>query len=310
MFTSMNLLEYVVLEEIVNMKMQSTILNPISCYGIGIHSGKKTQVTLKPAPKDTGITFIRTDVTSVFNVIKATYDNVFDTQLSTSIKNNANVKVSTVEHLIAAIWGCGIDNIVVELDGPEVPIMDGSSKPFVFMLECAGINFLKSGKRQLKILKEFTLEDNGSYINLTPGDKTSLDVTIDFASNAIGVQGYKLEHRDDFNSKVADSRTFGFVAELEYMKSLGLARGASLDNAIGIAKGVGKDKQDVILNHKGLRHSNEFARHKLLDLAGDLFLSEGNIIANIKGYKTSHGLNNMLLHKILHDPNICKWEEM
>lgn len=280
--------------------MQTTIQNPISCYGIGVHSGRKTQVTLKPAPINTGVVFVRTDVTVVDNKILASYSNVSDTILSTTIKNDATTQVSTIEHLMAAIWGCGVSNIIVEIDGPEVPIMDGSSKPFVFMLECAGIKVLNAPTKHLKILKDIHIDNNGTEIFATPSSRSYIDLTISFASPAIGKQQHIFTSDKNFKDELADSRTFGFVHELDYLQSKGLAKGASLDNAIGIDK-------DVILNHEGLRHDNEFVRHKLLDLLGDLFSSGGSFVGKIKSFKTSHALNNQFLHKIFSDPYSYKW---
>jgi UDP-3-O-[3-hydroxymyristoyl] N-acetylglucosamine deacetylase len=280
--------------------MQTTIQNPISCYGIGVHSGKKTQVTLKPAKPGTGVVFVRTDVATLDNKIQASYCNVFDTTLSTSIKNNAGIQVSTIEHLMAAIWGCSISNIIIEIDGPEVPIMDGSSKPFVFMIECAGKKQQNAAMRFLKLIKEVRVSDNGSEIIAQPSTETYIDLTIDFASPVIGKQQHVFSSNVSFKDEIADSRTFGFVHELDYLQSKGLAKGASLDNAIGIDK-------DIILNHKGLRHKNEFVRHKLLDLLGDLFSAGGSFIGELNGYKTSHSINNQFLRKVFNDPTSYKW---
>ncbi len=280
--------------------MQTTIQNPISCYGIGVHSGKTTQITLKPAKINSGIIFVRNDVSGFDNVVNATYDRVFDTTLSTSINNDAKVSVSTIEHLMAAIWGCNISNLIVEIDGPEVPIMDGSSKPFVFMIECAGIKKQNAHRKFLKILKEIIVTDKDSEIIIRPYKNTQVDVTIDFASSAIGRQHHAYSSQTNFIEEIASSRTFGFLHELKYMQSKGLALGASLDNAIGI-------DNDVILNHEGLRHSNEFARHKLLDLLGDLFTAGGNFIGKLEGFKTSHSLNNILLQKIFENPFSYQW---
>jgi len=282
--------------------MQYTLQNPISCFGIGVHSGNKTQVTLKPAPANSGVTFIRTDISQVDNRVYATYDNVFDTTLSTSIKNIAGTQISTIEHLMAAIWGCNIDNVIVEIDGPEVPIMDGSSKPFVFMIEYAGIKTQNTPKKHLKLLKEIHVFDNDCEIFAKPAEHLQIDLAIDFASSAIGKQQHSLNKKDNFRTEIANSRTFGFMHELDYLQSKGLAKGASLDNAIGIDK-------NIILNHEGLRHDNEFVRHKMLDLLGDLFNTGGNFIGKINGYKTSHALNNKFLHKIFEDPHAYKWIE-
>ena len=280
--------------------MQTTIQNPISCYGIGVHSGKKTQVTLKPAKPGTGVVFVRTDVATLDNKIQASYCNVFDTTLSTSIKNNAGIQVSTIEHLMAAIWGCSISNIIIEIDGLEVPIMDGSSKPFVFMIECAGKKQQNAAMRFLKLIKEVRVTDNGSEIIAQPSTETYIDLTIDFASTVIGKQQHVFSSNVSFKDEIADSRTFGFVHELDYLQSKGLAKGASLDNAIGIDK-------DIILNHEGLRHKNEFVRHKLLDLLGDLFSGGGSFIGELHGYKTSHTINNQFLRKVFSDPTSYKW---
>lgn len=281
--------------------MQTTIENPMSCYGIGVHSGRKTQLTLKPARPNTGVVFVRTDVTDVDNKIYASYENVFDTTLSTSIKNIANVQISTIEHLMAAIWGCGLSNVIVEVDGPEVPIMDGSSKPFVFMIECAGIKALPAENKCLKLLKEVRVAEGSSEIIAIPDEQAKIDLTIDFNSLAIGRQQHIFTPGASFKDSVADARTFGFLRDLEYLKSKGLAKGASLDNAIGI------DDQDAILNEDGLRHDNEFARHKMLDLLGDLFLAGSGVIANIQGFKTSHSLNNKFLRAVFSDPYAYKW---
>lgn len=282
--------------------MQQTLQNPISCYGIGMHSGRKTQVTLKPAPADCGVVFIRTDISQVDNRVFAQYSNVCDTTLSTSIKNIAGTQISTIEHLMAAIWGCGVDNIIVEIDGPEVPIMDGSSKPFVFMIEYAGIKAQNASKKHLKLLKEVSVTDNGCDLFAQPNDGLHIDLSIDFASPVIGKQKHSLVKKQNFRDEIADSRTFGFLHELDYLQSKGLAKGASLDNAIGIDK-------DVILNHDGLRHDNEFVRHKMLDLLGDLFNAGGGFIGKINGHKTSHALNNKFLHKIFEDPYAYRWVE-
>lgn len=280
--------------------MQATILHPISCYGIGVHSGRKTQVTLKPAKANTGIIFVRTDVKDVDNKIHAIYNRVFDTTLSTSIRNDAKVHVATIEHLTAAIWGCRITNLIIEIDGPEVPIMDGSSKPFVFMIECAGIKRQNAPRKYLQILKEIFVADNDSEIFVNPSDRPRFELTIDFANPVIGKQRHIFSDKDSFNEEIANSRTFGFLHELEYLQKKGLALGASLDNAIGI-------DNNIILNHDGLRHENEFARHKLLDLLGDLYCAGGSFIGDLKGYKTSHSLNNKLLNKIFEDPFAYRW---
>ena len=283
---------------------QTTIKNPVSCYGIGVHSGRNVQLTMKPAKAGTGIVFVRTDVTQTSdNFIEANFLNVSETSYSTSISNNdSKVFVSTIEHLMAAIWGCNIDNMIIEIDGPEVPIMDGSSKPFLFMLEFAGAKDLPQKKKILKINKEviFTAGDSESII--MPSDNFRIDLEIEFKSKAIGRQEISYSDRSKFSDEVASARTFGFVHELEYMKSKGLARGASLSNAIGL-------DNDIILNHDGLRYRDEFVRHKLLDAIGDFSLASSNILGAFKCIKPGHALNNNLLRKVFDNPSNYSWEE-
>jgi len=280
--------------------MQVSILNPVSCYGMGVHSGKVAQVTLKPAKENIGIVFVRTDLRQDINFIQANYLNVSDTSLSTTIRNEHNVYVSTIEHLMAALWGCGIDNVIVEIDGSEVPIMDGSSKPFVFMIECAGKKLQNAQKKHLKILKDIRVTNKDCELVCTPSNDMTIDLTIDFASKAIGKQNLVFSKNESFKNNIADARTFGFIHEFEYLKSKGLACGASLDNTIGI-------NQDIVLNQDGLRYSDEFVRHKLLDLCGDLYTIGGHLMANITGYKTSHALNNQFLHHIFSDASSYEW---
>jgi UDP-3-O-[3-hydroxymyristoyl] N-acetylglucosamine deacetylase len=275
---------------------QRTIKAPVSCYGVGIHSGRNTQVTLRPAESNTGIIFIRTDITDRDNIINASYKNVFETTMSTAICNEAKVSVSTIEHLMAAIWGLKIDNLIIEIDGPEVPIMDGSSKAFVFMLLYSGCKVQKAPKHFIKLLKEIYVSDNGSEIMAAPCDHLNIESSIIFNNKVIGQQAHHLSQNTDFCSEIADARTFGFLKDLDYLQSRGLAKGASLDNAIGI-------DEDNILNHDGLRYKNEFARHKLLDMLGDLMCAGNGILADIKAHKTSHNLNNQFLHKIFSDHN-------
>lgn len=280
--------------------LQTTISNTVSCYGIGVHSGDQAQVTFKPAPQNSGIIFVRSDITNVDNHIKATYDSVWDTSLSTSISNNANVKVSTIEHLMAALWGCGIDNLIVEIDGPEIPIMDGSSQPFVFMMHCAGQKWLQAKKKKIKILKEISVSHQGSQIIASPLDKSKesiIDLTIDFENQVIGKQTINFNVSEDFFIReLANSRTFGLTKDLEYLHSKGLAKGASLENAIAI-------ENERILNLDGLRYKDEFVRHKALDFLGDLYCAGGNILANFTAYKPGHDLNNKLLRKIFENPS-------
>jgi UDP-3-O-[3-hydroxymyristoyl] N-acetylglucosamine deacetylase len=280
--------------------MQVTIQNPISCYGIGVHSGKTTHLTLKPAQENTGIIFVRTDLRDEINFIKASYSNVTETSLCTGIANSNATKVTTIEHLMAAIWGCGVDNMIIELDGEEVPVMDGSSKPFVFMIECAGRKIQKAPKKLLKILKQVKAVHKDCEIIAFPADSLNVDLTIEFESQAIGRQNFILSGTAAFKAEVADARTFGFLHELDYLKSKGLAKGASLENAIGIDK-------DVIMNPGGLRYSDEFVRHKLLDFVGDLYTIGAPVVAAFSALKTSHALNNQFLRELFSDSTNYEW---
>lgn len=280
---------------------QITLSKPVSCYGIGVHSGKRTQLTIEPAKEDTGIIFIRTDISSENNYIAAKYFNVSDILLSTTISNSNKIQVSTIEHIMAALWGCRIDNAIIKIDGPEVPIMDGSSMPFVFMIECAGTKLQNATKKYLKILKEVTAAHKDCELICSPSDHIKIDLTIDFNSKAIGRQSLVFSKQESFNDNIADARTFGFMKDVDYLQSKGLALGASFENAIGI------DDQDQVLNPDGLRYQDEFVRHKLLDLFGDLYTSGNNIISSINGYKTSHALNNELLHRIFSDSTSHKF---
>lgn len=276
------------------MKLQTTIQNPVSCYGIGVHSGKKAQLTLKPASPDTGILFVRTDINAVTNLVPASYLNVSETTLSTTVSNDLKVKVSTIEHLMSALSGCGVHNVIVEVDGEEVPIMDGSAKPFVFMIECAGIKVLNAPLPHVKVLKEVSVDCGEGTIILSPSDETSIDMTIDFQSKAIGKQTKLFCNSDSFKDSISSARTFGFISEVEYLRSKGLAKGASLENAVGI-------ENDEILNVEGLRFEDEFVRHKLLDAIGDFFTAAYPIIGHFACYKTGHALNNQLLRKLFSD---------
>jgi UDP-3-O-[3-hydroxymyristoyl] N-acetylglucosamine deacetylase len=278
-------------------KFQTTISKSISFYGIGLHSGKKVVVTLEPAPADCGIIFMRTDISSADNIIKVNEKAVLDTRLSTSVFNDANIYVSTIEHLMSAVFAKKIDNLLIKIDASEVPIMDGSSKFFMWVLECAGVKYLNKQAKSLKITKEVVLEDNGSFVSIIPSDEFSIDLEIEFNHKLIGNQKFIYSNDICFETEISNARTFGFVSELEFLKSKGLALGATLDNAIGLT-------QDSIANASGLRYENEFVRHKMLDLIGDFYVCGfNNIKGSIKGYKTGHYINNLLLRKVFEDQN-------
>ncbi len=279
--------------------LQTTLSNKVSCKGIGLHSGEQVIMNILPASANTGIMFKRLDVLSAQALIPARFDLVCETNLGTTIKNEYGVKVSTIEHLMAAIWGVGIDNAIIELSSSEVPIMDGSSEPFVFMLECAGITTLKAQRQVLRVLKTVEVYDGSSYARISPNREGDvgmlLNIEIDFNHSLIGKQTAEYDFREvNFKQSICRARTFGFEHEVVALRNMGLALGGSLDNAIV----VGKDK---IVNEEGLRYDDEFVRHKALDCVGDLFLAGFRIDGTVKFRRSGHGINNKLLRALFAD---------
>lgn len=278
---------------------QTTLGNKVSCKGVGLHSGAQVVMTIIPAPAGSGIVFKRLDVPAAQAFVPARFDAVCETNLGTTICNEHGIKVSTIEHLMAAIWGVGIDNALIELDGPEVPIMDGSSEPFVFMLECAGVITLTAPRRVLRVLKTVEVHDGDSYARISPNKEGDvgmlLNIEIEFNHSLIGKQTAQYDFRDvTFKQSVSRARTFGFEHEVTALRSMGLALGGSLDNAVV----VGKDK---ILNQDGLRYDNEFVRHKALDCVGDLFLAGARIDGAVSVSRSGHAINNSLLRALFAD---------
>ncbi len=279
---------------------QNTVAKAVSCEGVGLHSGSNVLLTVNPAPENYGIVFRRKDISDFNNYIKADYKNVCKTQLGTSITNSDGTIVSTVEHLMAALWGCGIDNALIDVSSAEIPIMDGSSAPFVKMVESVGVSRQNDMREFIQVISDVRVEDGDKYASVSPSDDFSIDLEIDFDSGAIKNQKRKFSaSTETFNSILADARTFGFEHEVEYMRSIGLARGGSLDNAVVVSG-------DKILNKGGLRYEDEFVRHKLLDCVGDFFLAGKRIVGNFKAYKSGHGLNNKLLHEMFANPKSYK----
>ncbi|MBU0860175.1 MAG: UDP-3-O-acyl-N-acetylglucosamine deacetylase [Alphaproteobacteria bacterium] len=271
--------------------MQHTIKNTITITGIGLHSGATVNMRLVPAMADHGIVFVRTDRTGD-NVIPARWDFVVDTRLCTVIGNAAGATVGTIEHLMAALRGCGIDNIRVEIDAPEVPVMDGSSAPFVEKIDEVGIQVQAAPRRAIKILQEVVVEEAGKRVRLSPGRGSQFAGQIDFHHPVIGNQFYETRLvNGNFRHELSNARTFGFLEEVEALRAAGLARGGSTDNAIVLDQGR-------VLNEGGLRFSDEFIRHKLLDAVGDLFLAGGPILGAYEGFRAGHALNNAILHKL------------
>lgn len=279
---------------------QRTLRNEIKATGVGLHSGQKVFMTLKPAPVDTGITFRRTDLNPVAE-IQATAENVGETTLSTTLIENG-AKVSTVEHLLSAMAGLGIDNAIVEVSAPEVPIMDGSAGPFVFLIQSAGIEEQNAPKKFIRIKKELKVEDGDKTARLLPFDGFKVSFKIDFDHPVF--RNRKVDAEIDFSStsfvkEVSRARTFGFMHEVEYLRSQGLAKGGSFDNAIIV-------DEYRILNEDGLRYEDEFVKHKILDAIGDLYLLGHSLIGEFSAYKSGHALNNQTLRALLKQPE-C-WE--
>ena len=274
---------------------QRTLKASIHCAGIGLHSGSRVNMTLHPGEVNDGIVFVRTDVPAQTGMVPALWDRVRCGTLSTVIGNDHGVTIGTVEHLMAALHGCGIDNAVIELDAPEVPIMDGSAAPFVFLVECAGIARQAAVRRAIRVLRRIDVRDGDRSASLSPGTGSSFSFEIDFPSAAVAHQEGSIRlSRGSFEADLSRARTFGFLAEVEGMRARGLALGGSLENAIVI-------DGDSILNPGGLRFEDEFVRHKLLDSVGDLYLAGAPIIGHFHGHKSGHALNHQLLQALFAD---------
>lgn len=273
---------------------QRTLKRIVQATGVGLHTGKKVTLTMRPSPSNTGVIYRRTDLNpSVDFPVNA--KSVRDTMLCTCLVNEHDVRISTVEHLNAALAGLGIDNIIIDVDADEIPIMDGSASPFVFLLLDAGIKELNSAKKFLRLKKCVRVVDGDKWAELSAHNGFRLDFTIDFNHPAIysSAQRYLLDFSaDSFVHQISRARTFGFIRDIEYLQSRGLALGGSFDCAI-----VVDDYR--VLNEDGLRFSDEFVRHKMLDAIGDLFMCGHNIIGAFSAFKSGHALNNKLLLEVL-----------
>lgn len=278
---------------------QKTLKSAISCTGVGLHSGEKVSMTLQPASADTGIVFRRTDVAGDGAEIPAAFDSVVDTRLCTTIGAEGKA-IGTVEHLMAALAGAGIDNAIIEVGGAEVPVMDGSAAPFLFLIDCAGVAELDAPRKAIRILKPISAVDEDAdglkTAALHPATGFTLDFQIDFSNPVIGSQKMTLGFNDGvFKDEIARARTFGFLHEAEALWAAGLAKGASLDNAVVVSG-------DKVMNEDGLRFDDECVRHKILDAVGDLYMAGAPIIGHYEGVRASHALNNQLLRELFADP--------
>jgi UDP-3-O-[3-hydroxymyristoyl] N-acetylglucosamine deacetylase len=278
---------------------QHTLKHAIHCSGVGLHSGARVSMTLHPADADQGITLRRRDLPGRPE-LAATWRNARQTPLCTTIERDG-VQVATVEHLMSALAGTGIDNVVVDLDGPEVPIMDGSAAPFVFLIECAGIVRQTAPRRAIKVLKPVSVEDGRRRAALTPGYGLSVDFEIDFDSTIVARQRWSSRiTRSHYKAELARARTFGFLHEVDQLRENGLARGGSLNNAVVIS-------DDGVLNAGGLRYPDEFVRHKVLDVVGDLYLAGAPVRGRFTGVRSGHAMNLQLLQTLFADPKAWAW---
>ena len=272
---------------------QRTPKKVIQATGVGLHSGEKVLLTLRPAPVNPGIVFRRVDLSPVVE-IPASYEFVGDTMLCTTL-HHGQVKIATVEHLISALAGLGIDNAYIDVNAPELPIMDGSAAPFVFLIQSAGIREQNAAKRYIRITKPIRVEDNGKYVQFYPYNGYKISFTIDFDHPAFNDKPQTVNF--DFSTtsyvkQVCRARTFGFLSDYEKLRECDLVKGGSLDNAI-----VVDDYR--VLNDDGLRFESEFVTHKVLDAIGDLYLLGSSLIGAFEGYKSGHELNNRLLRELM-----------
>ena len=275
---------------------QTTIANKIELSGIGVHSGKPVDLVLHPAVANSGIRFLRSDLKDSAP-LRASWEMVKDTSLCTVLGEGEN-RVGTVEHLMAALYALGVDNVLVEVSAAEVPVLDGSSRPFIEAIEAVGIKVLPRARKAIKILAPIRIGDENGFAELLPYDRFALDVTIDFAEDVIGKQTFKGEITSEtFTSELSEARTFGFKHQLEFLNARGLALGSSLENSVGL-------DENGVMNPEGLRYADEFVRHKALDAVGDLAMAGLPIIGLYRSYKGGHKLNFEMV-KALYENTHC-----
>ena len=281
---------------------EHTLAGPAICAGVGVHTGDRVRLSIRPAPAGHGIVFVRTDIKDRDNRVPAKGEAVVATRLGTVIANEAGVTVATIEHLMAAMAALGVDNATVELDGPEVPIMDGSALPFVQLLDRAGFRRQEKPQRYIEILEPVVVTEGDKSAALLPCDRFEMFFEIEFATSTIGKMSVDLEITEEsFREELSAARTFGFVEEVEALRAIGLARGGSLENAVVI-------DGDRILNPEGLRFADEFVRHKALDAVGDLYVLGAPILGRFEGRKAGHTLNNAVVRALLARPSA--WREV
>jgi len=277
---------------------QRTLKAPIGCVGVGLHSGSRVSLTLHPAPQNHGIVFRRIDLR---RDVPARYDYVTDGRLATSLihPDDPTARIGTVEHLMAALAGTGVSNLLVEVDGPELPILDGSASPYVFLIDCAGIAEQEAVQKVIEIRRPVRVAEGDSFVELRPAragfSGLEMELSIDFAATAIGRQSVSFRLSSmNFRHQLCRARTFALAEEVEKLRAAGLARGGSLENAVVV-------DQARVLNPGGLRMEDEFARHKLLDAVGDLALAGAAIHGRFVAHRSGHALNNRLLRRLFAD---------
>lgn len=281
---------------------ERTLVAPAICAGVGVHTGQRVRLAIRPAPTGTGIVFVRTDITDRDNRIVVSGDAVVDARLNTMIENAAGVRLSTIEHLMAAFCALGVSNVIVEVDGPELPILDGSALPFVQLLDRAGFRRQPTPVRYIEILEPIHVTDGDKHAALYPCDRYEMRFEIDFDNPVIGNQVVDfVVDEQTFRDEIMAARTFGFAHEVEALRQAGLARGGSLENAVVI-------DGDDILNPGGLRMEREFVRHKALDAIGDLYVMGAPLLGRYEGYKAGHAVNNLLVRALLDAPHA--WREV
>lgn len=282
------------------MYLQRTLKSTIRATGVGLHSGEKVTLVLRPAPENSGIVFHRIDLPESIP-FKVEPSLVNDTRLSSTLVRDG-VRVGTIEHLMSSFAGLGLDNVIVEVDAPEMPIMDGSAAPFIYLLQTAGIVDQSASKRFVRVIKTVEATEGDKWVKLAPYDGYKVALTIDFQHPAFRKSSRLIEidfAHQNYISEISRARTFGFIQEVEYLRANGLARGGTMDNAVVI-------DEYRVLNPGGLRFEDEFVRHKVLDAIGDLYILGHPLIASFSGYKSGHALNNKLLRTLLADEGA--WE--
>ncbi len=286
-----------------NIRRQSTLKAAVTTASVALHNGQHTNLVMRPAPIGSGLRFVRTDISDRDNVVPVRPDLVTGVRNCTTLSNAAGVGVSTIEHLLAALSAAGIDNLDLELDGAELPALDGSAEPFLKLIEQVGVYQQPAPRRYVKVLESIDVSSGDTWARIEPSDRLELDVTIDFEEEAIGHQ--RLEIVPDvrsFRERMASARTFARIHEVAALQAAGLSKGGSYDNAIVV-------DNDKILNPSGLRFEDEFVRHKALDLLGDLYLG-GPILGRVTTFKSGHGLNHDLLMKLYGTPSAWKFTTM